>query len=72
MMPTIIPKVDAGRHKLRGGSSAVGRFIGEMQAPVTGKVSLSFPQDDTACICRRLSWITKWTINLIWCDLLEM
>ena len=42
-----------------GGSSAVGGFIGEMQLPVTGKLSLSFPQDDTACICKRLSWVTK-------------
>ena len=57
--PTIIPMVDAGRLGLGDGSSTVGGFIGEMQAPVTGKVSLSFPQDDTACICRRLSWIKK-------------
>ena len=39
----------------RGGASAMGGFVGEMQVPVTGKVSLSFPQDDTACMCKRLS-----------------
>ena len=27
-----------------GGASAMGGFVGEMQVPVTGKVSLSFPQ----------------------------
>ena len=51
--------VDPEKLELGGGSSAVGGFIGEMQLPVTGKVSLSFPQDDTACICKRLSWVTK-------------
>ena len=51
--PTIIPMVDAG------GFSVVCGFIGEMQVPLTGKISLSFPQDDTACICKRLSWIIK-------------
>ena len=46
---TIIPMVDPEKLEL-GGASAVGGFIGEMQVPLTGKVSLSFPQDDTACI----------------------
>ena len=50
--PTIIPMLDAEKLEL-GGSFALGGFVGEMQVPVTGKVSLSFPQDDTACICKR-------------------
>ena len=58
IIPTIIPMVDAGMLGL-GSSSVRDGFVGEMQVPATGKVSLSFPQDDTACICRKLSWITK-------------
>ena len=41
--------VDAEKLELGGG------FIEEMQLPVTGKLSLNFPQDDTACIYERLS-----------------
>ena len=55
---TIIPMVDLEKLEL-GGSSAVGGFIGETQLPVTRKTLLSFPQDDTACICKRLSWVIK-------------
>ena len=50
MMPTIIPMVDAGKPDR---FSVVRGFMGEMQVPIAGKVSLSFPQDDTACICKK-------------------
>ena len=55
---TIIPTVDPEELEL-GGASAVGGFIGETQLPVTGKTLLSFPQDNTACIYKRLSWVIK-------------
>ena len=37
-----------------GGFSVVCGFIREMQVPVTGKVSLCFRHNDTACICKRI------------------